>query len=99
MRIISKQAESIWNLIESTEPKKYFVLTAENPKLAYDLLVQYPTGKVDLFDDAKMKHIAFTPKTTESIVFIATNETINNLQQNNFDILEKVGLTYRSNNA
>ena len=94
-----KQATLISQLLLHIEtPCKIYVLVQNRlSKNLYDFILQYPTGQVEIFDAAKMKTNVATPVyKAVSIVFLMTKETLSQIQKNNFQILDKVGITYQS---
>lgn len=77
--------------------KVYFVISDQISKDLYDFIVQYPTGRVQIFDASKMKsNIAVPSYKDVSIVLLLTKETISKLEKSQFQILEIVGITYQS---
>lgn len=77
--------------------KLYFVVEDNLQKDLYDFILQYPTGQVEIFDTFKMKaNISVPSYKNVSIVLLMTKETLLKLQQNDFQILENVGITYQN---
>lgn len=77
-------------------PAKFLiVLNNDFSKDIYDFVVQYPTGQVEIYDKEKLKSETVVPVYKDvSIILIADKKTI---EKSKLPILEKVGLTYRSN--
>ncbi len=81
----------------STPSKIYFVIQNHMPKRIYDFIMQYPTGQVEIFDKNKMKAVVISPIYKDvAVVILMTKETLGNIQKSEFQILEKVGMTYQS---
>lgn len=79
-----------------TRPAKILVvLNNDFPKDIYDFVVQYPTGQVEIYDKEKLKSETVVPIYKDvSIIVVADEKTI---EKSKLPVLEKVGLTYRSN--
>lgn len=62
----------------------------------YDFIVQYPTGQVQIWDGGKNDFRVLTPRYDGvSLVFLITKEDLENIKNQGFEILGKVGLTYQ----
>lgn len=79
-----------------SQPSKVFItLKNDFPKDIYDFIVQYPTGQIEIFDKEKLISKTVVPIYREvSIIVVTDKKTI---KKSKFQILEKVGLTYRGN--
>lgn len=94
-----KQATLVSQLLLHIEtPCKIYVLVQNRlSKNLYDFILQYPTGQVEIFDGKNLKSTVANPiYKNVSIVFLMTKETLTQIQKNNFQILDKVGITYQS---
>jgi len=79
-----------------SQPSKIFIIFKENiSKDIYDFIIQYPTGQIEIYDQDKLKSEIVTPIYKDVSVILIADENIINKSQ--FSILEKIGLTYRSN--
>lgn len=76
--------------------KTFYVLDESIGKDIYDILVQFPTGQIEIFDKASMESEVIHPNHDNlSIIFLAEEKMLNHIQKKKFDILSNVGLTYR----
>lgn len=77
--------------------KTYFIVTPNLPKDAYDFLIQYPTGQVEIFNPASMKFDIMYPNYQNSVViFIITKENLASLERQGFNIKMGAGLAYQN---
>lgn len=77
--------------------KLYFILTDNLSKDLYDFILQYPTGRVQIFNPDKMKSNISVPVYKDvSIVLVIAKDDLAKLQNSEFPILENVGITYQS---
>jgi hypothetical protein len=77
--------------------KNYFVIHKYMPKEIYDLILQYPTGQVEIFDQYKMKSETAKPLYKDiSMVLITTKDILSTIQKAGYQLLENVGITYQS---
>lgn len=77
--------------------KLYVVVSGNLSKDLYDFILQYPTGRVQIFDANKMNSNISVPVYKDvSIVLIITKDNLSKVQQSDFPILENVGITYQS---
>lgn len=92
-------SDKIFDVIKQLESKKkiYFVINQHNIKIAYDFILQYPTGQVNLLNKEDMSNISYSPKyNSHSLVLLTTDEFISHLQKNSLNFLENIGMVYRS---
>lgn len=79
------------------DSKVYYFIDEKFPKALYDLIVQYPTGQVEIFDLRSMKSTVVTPSYTKSaIILLVTKDTLSYFQSKGQSILEYVGMAYQS---
>jgi len=92
---LTSNSESLFDAIDH-KIKAYFLLEGELPKTIRDIIIQYPTGQVEVFDNKEMKSKVVSPEYGETaIVMVASDEQIRKAEKNGFNILENVGLAYR----
>lgn len=91
-------------VIDSTElmnrirsnTKAYYIVRDTLPKQMRDVIVQFPTGQIEIFDHDKMKSEVVVPDYEQTgVVFVATAEKLQQIEKEGFNFLEHVGLTYR----
>lgn len=76
--------------------KLYFEITKENCKDAYDFIRQYPLGAVDVFDTQKGTQQTYCPLYAKNtLVFIATKDTVKHAENQGLPMLAVAGLTYQ----
>lgn len=82
----------------STAPSKAFFIIKDNlQKDIYDFIVQYPTGQVEIYDKQRLKSQSISPVYKNvAIVFVITKDTLKKVQEAGFNLLEQVGMAYRS---
>ncbi|RJP47122.1 MAG: hypothetical protein C4584_00775 [Armatimonadetes bacterium] len=93
-----KQATKVPQLMlhSDSAAKLFFLVKEELPKDLYDFILQYPTGRVQIFDSNNMKSNITVPVYKDvSIVLLMTKETLSKIQEDN-QFLENVGITYQS---
>jgi len=77
--------------------KTYYLINENIDKNIYDILIQFPTGQIEIFDKNSMKSEVICPKYDNlNIIFLTEEKILNNIQKKKFDILSNVGLTYRN---
>ena len=94
-----KYLKDIWEIMDfaGTEGKGCFAMNETLEKELYDFIVQYPTGQVEIWDQAKNDFRVVSPKYEGvSLVFLITKQDLENIKRQGFEILSKVGLTYQS---
>ena len=75
--------------------KRNFLMLGSDIKPEYDFIVQYPTGQIEFFDHNTMQPTVYSVEHQDAgIIFLATDEILKNISIN-YNILERVGLTYR----
>ncbi|OGH80564.1 MAG: hypothetical protein A3I29_03920 [Candidatus Magasanikbacteria bacterium RIFCSPLOWO2_02_FULL_44_11] len=73
---------------------KHYLVVRQFTKEIYDIIVQFPTGQVELFDSSVMRSFIATPKNT--LVIITTHSALNEAEQNGFNIRERTGMAYQA---
>jgi len=94
-----KKAKTSLELVEKLKSpvKIYFVVESNLDKQFYDLILQYPTGQIELFDKEKMQSIVVVPNyKNSSIILLMTKGVLRRTQKKGFNVLAIVGLTYQS---
>lgn len=94
-----QKSEGIFSLVEAVKKtaKAFFLLNDTNKKDAYDFLIQYPAGHIEIFNSQEMKSVVAAPIWQgTSVVFIADKNFVFNMQKSGFDILSKTGMCYQS---
>lgn len=77
--------------------KVYYFIDEKFPKALYDLIIQYPTGQVEIFDVHSMKSTVVTPTYDKSaIILLVTKDTLAYFQTKGYSILQHVGIAYQS---
>jgi len=77
--------------------KTYFLIESNLDKQLYDLISQYPTGQIELFDKEKMQSIVVVPNyKNTSIILLMTKGVLKRIQKKGFNVLAIVGLTYQT---
>ena|SRR5579872_5128463 len=90
-----KKSDHVSGLTHS--PKSYVVISENMSKDAYDFLVQYPTGQVEIFDTDTMQSKTFSPDYANScVIFLVLKEDLGKLQEKGWDILGSSGPAYQS---
>ncbi len=75
--------------------KRNFLVLGSDIKPEYDFIVQYPTGQIEFFDHDTMQPTVYSVEYQDTgIIFLTTDEILKNISIN-YNILERVGLTYR----
>ena len=87
--------ELLHNMHKNTQ---IYLLIEENfPKALYDLIIQYPTGQVEIFDVHSMKSTVISPEYEKSsIILLATKEDLSFFEQKGYSILQHVGMAFQS---
>ncbi len=89
-----KKVENISNAFNTL--KIYFSVDTNMSKDAYDFMVQYPTGQVEIFDKETMTSKTLSPDYDNScIIYLVLKDNINILQKNDLDVLSNAGLVYQ----
>lgn len=94
-----KEAKRVDEILKSIKnnSKILYVIEDSLPKSLYDLIAQYPTGQVEVFDYEKMKSTIAVPEYQgSSIVVLITKENLIHFQKKGYRVLEHTGLTYQS---
>ena len=77
--------------------KAFIEITDENAKTVYDLLVQYPTGQVEIFDAEKMKSELFSPDYGRlSLVILTDKPMVQKQRSKGLDILSLAGPVFQN---
>jgi hypothetical protein len=77
--------------------KVYYFIDEKFPKALYDLIIQYPTGQVEIFDVRSMKSSVVTPSYSKSaIILLVTKDTLAYFQNKGYSILQHVGMAFQS---
>ncbi len=73
-----------------------FLVLGSDIKPEYDFIVQYPTGQIEFFDHEAMQPTVYSVEHQDTgIIFLVADEVLKNISIN-YNILERVGLTYRN---
>lgn len=94
-----KKAENVQEILHSMHggSKVYFLVEDSFPKALYDLIIQYPTGQVEIFDVHSMKSTVVNPNYEKSsIILLSTKDNLSYFQKKGYSVLEHVGMTYQS---
>lgn len=94
-----KKAYDVSEILNSMKEnsKVYYLIDEEFPKALYDLIIQYPTGQVEIFDIHSMKSTVVSPNYNKSsIILLITKESLSYFQNKGYLILENVGIAYQS---
>lgn len=68
----------------------------DNQKDLYDLILQYPTGQVELMDKKSFTKKTVSPKYDGSaIIILTTDKLFDNFKKNNLNLMPYLGLTFR----
>ena len=87
--------EILKNMNENS--KVYYCIEESFPKALYDLVIQYPTGQVEIFDVHSMKSTVVSPNYEKSsIILLVTKDNLSYFQSKGYSILEYVGIAYQS---
>jgi hypothetical protein len=77
--------------------KVYYCIEDKFPKSLYDLIIQYPTGQVEIFDVHSMKSTVVDPNYEKSsIILLCTKDNLSYFQSKGYQVLEHVGIAYQS---
>jgi len=77
--------------------KVYYFIDEKFPKALYDLVIQYPTGQVEIFDVRSMKSTLVNPSYDKSaIILLCTKDNLSYFQTKGYSILEYVGIAFQS---
>ncbi len=74
----------------------YMYFTAGNAKPIYDVLSQYPTGVIELFNASSGTAYHCT-NTNGRVVLVTTDQALQTANQQGFDVLSKLGMILRLN--
>lgn len=78
------------------ESNTFFLATDGLPKKIYDIIVQFPTGQIEIFDDSKMETQVIKPDRAKmSVLILLTESGLKEIEKSGYFIIDKVGLTYR----
>jgi len=94
-----KKAHDVNDILHNmhANTKIYFPIEDKFPKSLYDLIIQYPTGQVEIFDIHSMKSTVVTPNYDKSsIILLVTKDNLSYFGQKGYQILEYVGIAYQS---
>lgn len=94
-----KKAKTPLELLEKVESqvKTYFVVESNLDKQLYDLILQYPTGQIELFDQENMQSRVVVPDYKDSsVILLITKGALRKAQKKGFNVLAIVGLTYQA---
>lgn len=90
--VVPKGIEDIVN-----HKKSYVALTVPPSKNFYDVLAQYATGQVEVFDSSTMESHTFTPNYHQTaLVVLTTKEILAQCANEGMDFRPFMGLTYQS---
>lgn len=90
--------KDIWEIMDFAENsgKGCFAMDDTLEKELYDFVIQYPTGQVEIWDEARNDFRVSNPKYEDvSLVFLITKQDLENIKKQGFEILSKVGLAYQ----
>jgi hypothetical protein len=94
-----KEAHKVSEILEkiSGKAKIYYSVEDEFPKSLYDLIVQYSTGQIEIFDFSSMKNHVVNPDYQKtSLVIVITKDNLSHFQKKGYPILANVGVAYQS---
>lgn len=78
------------------ESNTFFLVKGVLPKKIYDIIVQFPTGQIEIFDDSKMETQVIKPDRSKiSVLILLTESGLKEIEKSGYFIVDKVGLTYR----
>lgn len=76
---------------------KYLIINDENYfKPIYDFICQYPLTIIKIFNQASAQNVTIRPDYEQAFLLVITKENLVKFEQEGFDILGRVGLTYQS---
>ena len=79
-------------------PKTYLVAGEHFHKDVYDFIVQYPTGRVQIFDGTTMRSRVDTPDYAHrAIVLVVEKDELSKFREMGFDLLAITGPAYQEN--
>ncbi|MEK7202618.1 MAG: hypothetical protein AAB669_03790 [Patescibacteria group bacterium] len=96
------EQESVYHLIHAAHKgsKNYLVLDDHHPftlKQAYDFVVQYPTGQIEVSDQVTMQKAIFSPKYEENhTLLLVTRRELAEIEKTGLTFLSRVGATYQN---
>ncbi len=77
--------------------KLYIVLTEENAKELYDIVIQYPTGQINYFDNEDRKMIWIEPAYVDSaLIVLATVDTLLKIEKKGLSFRAVTGLAFQN---
>lgn len=97
-----KEQESVYHLIQTVQQpsKSFLILDGHHEyilKQAYDFVVQYPTGQVEVSDQVTMQKAVFTPNYEESAcVLLVTQKELQEIESTGLAFLAKTGAAYQN---
>lgn len=94
--IHASTTEDLINWIEAAS-KVYYIVNGALPKQIRDIVVQYPTGQieVEINNSLQPKILAPTYRNTALVLLISQQDLIH-VEESGGDLLSNTGLTYRS---
>lgn len=93
------EEKNIYDFVQSVKRKaKIFIeYTQDLKKDLYEFIIQYPSGQIYFFDTEKKESVFVTPNYQKNIILILiTKNDLESLESSGFNILQNVGLTYKS---
>jgi len=96
------EQESVYHLIQVSQSptKDYLVLDDHHPytiKQAYDFVVQYPTGQIEVSDQVTLQKAVFSPNYQESTcLLLITHRELQKVESTGLEFLSHTGMAYQS---
>ncbi|KKP43634.1 MAG: hypothetical protein A3C58_00855 [Candidatus Staskawiczbacteria bacterium RIFCSPHIGHO2_02_FULL_34_10] len=88
------KVETVSDIFKS--PKVFFVVKETMDKDFYDVMVQYPSGQVEIFDKQVMRQQIFLPDYDNSaVICIVEINSLNTLKKRGFNLLSIVGPAFQ----
>lgn len=94
-----RQSVDVLELIKrnKSQTKSYYIVRGKLPKEVYDFVLQYPTGQVEIFDNARMSSTTFNPTYKDTaVVLVITREALARTRKEGFQLLEYAGMAYQN---
>lgn len=80
----------------SGEKSTFLVVNQKLSKKVYDILVQFPTGQIETFNEVEMRPEVIKPNRAKfGVLLIFTKSSLEKTEKEGFAIMDKVGLTFR----
>ncbi len=80
----------------AAEKSTFFVVNEKLSKKVYDILVQFPTGQIETFNEDEMRPEVIKPNRGKfGVLLIFTKSALEQSENDGFLIMDKVGLTFR----